>query len=275
MDPMKSNSMMKKAILALTGLLPAINPAFAAWELNMPVGVSTISPKTYDLHMLILWVSVAIGVVVFGAMIYAIINFRHSKGAVAAKWDHSTKAEIIWTVIPVFILVAMAIPAAQTLIEIEDSRNTEMTVKITGYQWKWHYEYVGEDVGFYSNLADTSNETRQLGSGKDPFEVENYLLDVDKPLVVPANTKIRYLITSNDVLHSWWVPEFAIKKDAIPGFINEGWFEITEPGIYRGQCTELCGKDHGFMPVVVEVLDKNDFQAWLASEQSDVRLARR
>ena len=275
MDPMKSNSMMKKAILALAGLLPAINPAQAAWELNMPVGVSTISGKTYDLHMLILWVCVAIGVLVFGAMIYAIMTFRHSKGAVAAKWDHSTNAEIIWTVIPVFILVAMAVPSAQTLIEIEDSRDTEMTVKITGYQWKWHYEYVGEDVGFYSNLAASSNETRQLGSGLDPFDVDNYLLDVDRPLVVPANTKIRYLITSNDVLHSWWVPDFAVKKDAIPGFINEGWFEITEPGVYRGQCTELCGKDHGFMPVVVEVLDKNDFQAWLASEQADVRMAQR
>ncbi len=272
---MMGNSMMKKALLALAGLTLAGNAAQAEWELNMPVGVSTISPKTYDLHMLTLWICVAIGVLVFGAMIYAIFKFRHSQGAVAATWDHSTTAEIVWTVLPVLVLVALAIPAAQTLIELEDTRDTEMTIKITGYQWKWHYEYVGEDVDFYSSLAQTSNAARQLGADADPFEVENYLLEVDRPLIVPANTKIRYLITSNDVLHSWWVPDFAIKKDAIPGFINEGWFEITKPGVYRGQCTELCGKDHGFMPVVVEVLDENDYQAWLNGQQTDTRLAQR
>jgi len=160
------------------------------------------------------------------------------------------------------------VPAAQTLVEIEDTRDTEMTIKITGYQWKWHYEYVGEDVGFYSSLADASNATRQLNSGIDPFETENYLLDVDQPLVIPADTKIRYLLTANDVLHAWWMPDFAVKKDAIPGFINEGWFKVNEPGVYRGQCAELCGKDHGFMPVVVEVLSKDDYAAWLKAQKN-------
>jgi cytochrome c oxidase subunit 2 len=253
-------------LLALAGGLLAA-PARAAWELNMPVGVTDVSGKVYDLHMLILWVCVAIAVVVFTAMIYCIVVFRKSRGAVPATFSHSTTAEIIWTIVPVVILVAMAVPAAQTLVEIEDTRDTEMTVKITGYQWKWHYEYVGEDVSFYSNLAAASNAARQLGSGLDPFQEENYLLDVDRPLVIPVDTKIRYLTTSNDVLHAWWVPDFAVKKDAIPGFINEGWFRVKEPGTYRGQCAELCGKDHGFMPVVVEALPKAAFADWLAEQR--------
>lgn len=247
--------------------------AWADWEVNMPVGVTDVSSKVFDLHMLIFWVCVAIAVPVFAAMIYCLVAFRNSKGAVAAKWSHSTTAEIVWTVVPVFILVAMAVPAAQTLVEIEDTRDTEMTVKITGYQWKWHYEYIGEDVGFYSNLADASNETRQKNSGIDPFETDNYLLDVDRPLVIPVDTKIRYLITANDVLHAWWMPDFAVKKDAIPGFINEGWFKVNEPGVYRGQCAELCGKDHGFMPVVVEVLPKEEFAAWLADQHGGAAAA--
>ena len=162
----------------------------------------------------------------------------------------------------------MAVPAAQTLVKIEDNRESEMTVLITGYQWKWHYEYVGEDVGFYSNLSSESNAARRLHADVDVFEVDNYLLDVDRPLVVPANTRIRYLITSNDVLHAWWVPDIAIKKDAIPGFVNEGTFEVNEPGVYRGQCAELCGKDHGFMPVVLEVLPKEEFDDWLEAQKA-------
>ncbi len=252
------------ALLAACGA-PAAN---AAWELNMPVGVTPISREVYDLHMLILWICVAIGILTFGAMIYAIVAFRKSKGAVAAKFSHSTTAEITWTVVPTLILVFMAFQAAPALIRIEDTRDAELTVKITGYQWKWQYEYLGEGVSFYSNLAADSNATRQLGSGQDPFAVENYLLEVDRPLVVPANTKIRYLITSNDVLHAWWMPDFAVKRDAIPGYINEGWFLVEEPGVYRGQCAELCGKDHGFMPVVVEVLPKTDFSAWLDGQKA-------
>jgi cytochrome c oxidase subunit 2 len=153
-------------------------------------------------------------------------------------------------------------------VEIEDTRGTEMTIKITGYQWKWRYDYVGEDTGFFSSLAQPSNEARRLNSNIDPYSVENYLLEVDRPLVVPVDTKIRYLITANDVLHAWWVPDFAVKKDAIPGYINEGWFQVNETGTYRGQCAELCGKDHGFMPVVVEVLSKEDYAAWLDKQKS-------
>jgi cytochrome c oxidase subunit 2 len=262
----------KKPITA--GMLLASSPAFAAWQVNMPVGVTEVSQKVYGLHMLIFWICVIIAIIVFGAMIYAMLTFRKSRGVTPATFSHSTQAEIIWTLIPALILVSMAVPAARTLIEIEDTRDTEMTVKITGYQWKWHYEYVGEDVGFYSSLAATSNAARRLDSGIDPFAVENYLLDVDRPLVIPAGVKVRYLITSNDVLHAWWVPDFAVKKDAIPGFINEGWFQVNSAGTYRGQCAELCGKDHGFMPVVVEVLPRDDFNAWLAAERADQSVAR-
>ena len=260
-------------LVALAGGVLGASRAHAAWELNMPVGVTEVSEKVFDLHMLILWVCTVIGVVVFGAMIYCLVAFRRSKGAEPAKFSHSTTAEIVWTIIPVTILIGMAVPAAQTLVAIEDTSGTEMTIKITGYQWKWEYEYIDTDVRFFSNLADTSNAARQLGSELDPFTVDNYLLDVDRPLVVPTDTKIRYLITSNDVLHAWWVPDFAVKKDAIPGFVNEGWFQINQPGTYRGQCAELCGKDHGFMPVVVEALPPEEFQAWLAEQSSGQAVA--
>ncbi len=243
-------------------------------SINMPVGVTPVSAKVHDLHMLIFWVCVAIAIVVFGAMIYCIVSYRKSKGAVPSGPSHSTKVEVVWTVIPTLILVAMAVPAARTLVEIEDTRGSEMTIKITGYQWKWHYEYLGEGVDFFSNLAADSNAARRIGSGIDPATVDHYLLNVDRPLVVPAGVKIRYLITSNDVLHAWWVPDFAVKKDAIPGFINEGWFEVQKPGTYRGQCAELCGKDHGFMPIVVEALPREAFDAWLA-EQKTVAAVRR
>ena len=260
-------------LCAVAGTLSLFSPmALANWELNMPRGVTDLSVKIYDLHMLIFYVCCVIAVVVFGAMIYALIVFRKSRGAIPAKFTHSNLAEFIWTVIPVIILVAMAIPAAAVLVEIEDTSGTEMTVKITGYQWKWEYEYLGENVSFFSNLDADSNAARQLETDIDPFTVDNYLLNVDEPLVLPADRRIRYLITSNDVLHAWWVPEFAVKKDAIPGFVNEGWFKVNEPGTYRGQCAELCGKDHGFMPVVVEVLPPLEFDAWL-TEQKQASLA--
>lgn len=249
-------------VLPLAGLAAAQAEA-PRWQLNMPVGVTPISRETYDLHMLILWVCVVIGVVVFGAMIYALVAFRKSKGAQPAKWSHSTSAEIIWTVVPTLIVVWMAFVAAPAVIKIEDTRDAELTVKITGYQWKWEYEYLGEEVSFFSTLDAGSNSARQLGSGISPRTVDNYLLEVDQRLVVPTDTKIRYLLTSNDVLHAWWVPDLAVKRDAIPGRMNEGWFLIEEPGVYRGQCAELCGKDHGFMPVVVEALPPEEFQAWL------------
>ena len=254
--------------LPLLAALLVTPTAWADWELNMPVGVTDISAETYDLHMMVLWVCTIVGVLVFGAMIYAMLKFRKSRGAVAADFDHSTLAEMIWTTIPVLILVAMAIPAAQTMVKIDDNRDTEMTIKITGYQWKWHYEYVGQNVDYFSALSQTSNVARRLDSGVDPFAVENYLLDVDRPLVVPVGVKIRYLVTSNDVLHAWWVPDLAVKKDAVPGYFNEGWFQINEAGVYRGQCAELCGKDHGFMPVVVEALSAEDFANWLEEQTS-------
>ena len=249
-----------------TGLLPG-QAALAAWELNMPVGVTELSEQIHRLHMLIFWICVIIAVAVFGMMIYSIVKFRHSQGAVAAKFDHSTKAEIVWTIIPVAILVGMAIPAAETLIRIEDTRNSELTIKVTGYQWKWQYEYLDQNVSFFSTLARESDAARQLHSGIDPNTVEHYLLDVDKPLVVPVDTKVRVLLTSGDVIHAWWVPSFGMKKDAIPGFVNELWFRANQTGIYRGQCAELCGRDHAFMPVVVDVRSKDEYQAWLKQQQ--------
>ena len=261
--------MVKRALAAGAALMLGAAPAMAAWsDLNLRVGVTPLSREIHGLHMLILWICVAIAVAVFGVMIYSIATFRKSKGAVPATFEHNTKAEIIWTVIPVLILVGMAIPAARTLVKIDDSRGSDLTVKVTGYQWMWQYEYVGENVSFFSKLAQDSNEARQLDSGIDPSTVPNYLLDVDKPLVVPQGKKVRVLITAADVIHAWWVPDFGMKKDAIPGYINELWFIAEKPGVYRGQCAELCGRDHGFMPVVVEVKSQQDFDAWLASQKA-------
>ena len=249
----------------LLGLLP-MSAARADWALNMPVGVTDISAEIYDLHMLVMGVCTLIGAITFGLMIYALVNHRKSKGFEPAQFSHDTRAEAIWITLPALIVIGLALPSTKTLVKIEDNRDTEMTIKITGYQWKWHYDYLGENVSFYSNLAKSSNEARRIGSGIDPYDIENYLLEVDRPLVVPVDTKIRYLLTSNDVIHAWWVPDFAVKKDAVPGFINEGWFQINTPGTYRGQCAELCGKDHGFMPVVVEALTKDAYSEWLAKE---------
>jgi cytochrome c oxidase subunit II len=259
-----SKSLKSAAVIA--GCLPA-TAAFAAWELNMPVGVTELSRQIHGLHMLIFWICVLIALVVFGMMIYSIVKFRHSQGAVAANFDHSTKAEIVWTIIPIAILVGMAVPAAETLINIEDTRNSQLSVKVTGYQWKWHYEYLDKNVSFFSSLSDDSNRARQLNSGIDPSTVENYLLDVDNPLVVPVNTKVRILLTANDVIHAWWVPAFGMKKDAIPGFVNELWFNADKTGVYRGQCAELCGYDHAFMPVVVDVRTQEDYDSWLKAQQ--------
>jgi cytochrome c oxidase subunit 2 len=256
--------------LALAGLLASLaawaNPR--PWQLNMTPGVTSTSQDVFHLHMIILWICVAIGIVVFGAMFYAIFKFRKSKGAVAAQFSHNTTAEIIWTVIPILILVGMAWPATGTLVRMADTGDAELTVKITGYQWKWRYEYLGEGVGFMSSLARASDEARQLGSGIDPRTVENYLLDVDRPLVLPVGTKVRFVITAEDVIHAWWVPALGWKQDAIPGFINEAWTRIDEPGVYRGQCAELCGKDHGFMPIVVIAKPREEFDAWLAEQKA-------
>jgi cytochrome c oxidase subunit 2 len=235
---------------------------------NMPVGVTEISRNVYDLHMLIFWVCVGIGVVVFGVMFYSVFAHRRSRHPKPADFHESTSIEIMWTIVPFAILVAMAIPAAGALIKMEDMRGAQLSIKVTGYQWKWRYDYVDKDVGFFSTLHADSNYARQLGSGVDPNTVPNYLLEVDNRLVVPVRTKIRFLITANDVLHAWWVPDLAVKKDAIPGFVNEMWASIDQPGIYRGVCAELCGRDHGFMPVVVEAVDEKAFEQWLADRKA-------
>jgi cytochrome c oxidase subunit 2 len=264
------------AIAAAAALALASPAVLAAWDLNMTPGITAISRRVYDLHMLMFWWCVAIAVFVFGWMIYSIVRFRRSQGAVAdAKLVHNTRAEIIWTVLPVLILIGMAVPATRTLIETEDATNTELTIRVTGYQWKWGYQYVDGGVELFSTLDRASNAARQLGSGVDPATVPNYLLSVDHPLVVPAGVKVRLLITAQDVIHSWWVPALAIKKDAIPGFINEAWFKIDtdKTGLYRGQCAELCGRDHGFMPIVIDVRSKADFAAWLKTQQAMQRPA--
>ncbi len=259
---------------AVAGVIAALAalPARADWDLlNMPVGVSELSQEIYSTHMLMLWICVIIAVITFGAMIVAMVRFRKSKGAVADQTLlHNARLEATWTIIPVLILIGMAIPAVESLIKIEDTSGSELTIKVTGYQWQWHYEYLGSGVSFYSRLARTSDIARQKGSGIDPRSVENYLLEVDKPLVVPTGIKIRMLLTANDVIHAWWVPDFGMKRDAIPGFINEMWISVDadKPGTYRGQCAELCGADHGFMPIVVVAKPKPEFDAWLKQQQA-------
>ena len=261
----------KKGLLGLA-LASVVSPAIAEYGLNMTRGVTSFSEQAYDLHMIVLWVCVVIGIFVFGVMTYSMIYHRKSKGAVAATFSHSTKAEIVWTIVPIVILVALAIPATRTLIFMEASPEAEMTVKITGYQWKWRYQYIEEEFGFLSSLDSKANIVRQVGSGIDPNTVEHYLREVDNPLVLPVDTKIRFLITADDVIHSWWVPDFGWKRDAIPGFVNEAWVEISETGTYRGQCAELCGMDHGFMPIVAIVKSKEDYAAWVAEQKALARV---
>src|ERR1700733_12777885 len=256
------------------GLALSLSPAAHAesgWaQLNMPQGVTAMSRQIYGLHMLMFWMCCAVALVVFGFMTYSIFAFRKSRGAVAdTTLVHSTTVEIIWTILPIFILVATAVPAATTLIKTEDLRNSELTIRVTGFQWGWNYEYLNSGVSFFSRLDRASDAARQLGSGIDVTTVPHYLLNVDRPLVVPVGTKVRLLVTASDVIHSWWVPQFGVKKDAIPGFVNETWFNIDadKPGLYRGNCAELCGRDHGFMPIVVDARSKQDFQAWLKAIQ--------
>ena len=253
--------------LAIFGLTLA-GPAWSDLGLNMTPGVTAMSREIYDLHMLTLWICVVIGVGVYGVMVYSILKFRKSKGAVPAKFTHSYTVEVIWTVIPAIILIAMAVPAARTLIKMEDTRGSQLTIKVTGFQWRWQYDYIDEGVRFFSTLKRDSNAARKKGSGIDPKTIEHYLLDVDNPLVVPVNTKVRVLITAADVLHAWWMPAFGVKKDGIPGFINEAWFQADTIGTYRGQCAELCGMDHGFMPIVVRVTSRDDYNTWLSSQRT-------
>ncbi|WP_404842684.1 cytochrome c oxidase subunit II [Colwellia sp. Bg11-12] len=242
--------------------------AWADMQLNLTKGVTEVSRDVYDLHMLAMYICVAIGVVVFGAMFWSMVFHRKSKGAKSADFHESTKVEILWTAIPIVILIAMAVPATKTLIDMENNADSDVTIQITGSQWKWHYKYFDQDIEFYSVLS-TPREQYENQQGSTAVKGENYLLEVDKHLVIPINKKVRFLITSDDVIHAWWVPAFAVKQDANPGFINEAWTKVDKPGIYRGQCAELCGKDHGFMPIVVEVKTEADYALWL-DEQREI-----
>lgn len=239
--------------------------AIAAWETNMTEGVTAISRSVYSLHMQIFWICVAIAIAVFSVMLWSIIYHRKSSGAKASQFHENTTVELAWTIIPILILVAMAIPATKTLIEMYDTEESDVDIQITGYQWKWQYHYLEEDLSFFSALQTPRDEITNQSEKN-----EHYLLEVDEPLVLPVGKKIRFLMTSNDVIHSWWVPAFAVKKDAIPGFINESWARPEEVGIYRGQCAELCGKDHGFMPIVVKVVEENEYVKWVTDKKTAI-----
>lgn len=234
---------------------------FAQSGYNMPQGVTETSRSVYGLHMLVLIVCAIASVVVYGLIVYSIIRHRKSRGVEAKQFHESTTVEVIWTLVPLIVLVALAVPATKALIELEDSSNPDMTIKVTGYQWKWEYEYLDHDINFFSTLSTPAS---QIYNREE--KGEHYLLEVDNRMVVPVDTRIRILTTAADVIHAWWVPELGWKKDAIPGMVNDAWTQIDEPGVYRGQCAELCGKDHGFMPIVVEALPKDEFEAWVKEQ---------
>jgi cytochrome c oxidase subunit 2 len=233
------------------------------WRLNITEGVTSVSRNVYDLHMLIFWICCVIGVIVFGVMFVSMYLHRKSRGAVASNFHESTFLEIVWTVIPFFILVGMAFPATKSLIDIYDTSDPDVEVIVTGYQWKWKYEYPEHGVSFFSNLSTPAEQITG-----DAEKGEHYLLEVDEPLIVPVGKKVRFLVTAADVIHSWWVPDLAVKRDAIPGFINEAWTKIEEPGLFRGQCAELCGKDHGFMPIEVKAVPQEEYDAFIAERKA-------
>lgn len=253
------------ARLASGALLAVASGSALADELNMRVGVTEISRQVYELHMIILGICVVIGIIVFGALFWSVFNHRKSLGAEPANFHDDARIEIAWTVIPTLILILMAIPATQVLVAMYDTGGEDMLVEVRGYQWKWQYKYLDGDYNdtysFFSNLATPRDQITNQS-----VKTDNYLLEVDEPLRIPANRKVRFLVTAEDVIHAWWVPDFGIKRDAVPGMLNELWTVVPEPGVYRGQCTELCGKDHGFMPIVVEVLPEQEFDAWYASK---------
>lgn len=249
----------------ILGVLPILAGA-AEWPLNMTEGVTTVSREIYGLHMQIFWWCVAIGVVVFGVMLYTMIMHRKSLGAKPANFHENTTLELIWTIIPVIILVIMAVPATKTLVKIYDTDDADLDILITGYQWKWKYEYLddnGENVSFFSVLSTPREEIEDKA-----VQNVNYLIEVDEPLYIPTGKKVRFLVTAADVIHSWWVPSLAVKRDAIPGYIHEAWTKVEEPGIFRGQCAELCGKDHGFMPIEVHAVPQAEFDQWIEGKKA-------
>jgi len=248
-------------LYSVLGLCQSLQAAADPWQLNMHKGVTPLSHDIYDLHMVALAVCTVIGILVFGVMIYSLIHHRKSKGHKAASFHDNVRVEILWTIIPFLILVGLAVPATKVLIRLEDSSESDVTIKVIGHQWKWQYQYLDQGINFYSNLSTPFAQIENQ-KPKDQW----YLLQVDKPLVLPIHKKVRFLVTSNDVIHSWWVPELGVKRDAIPGFMHEAWARIEKPGVYRGQCAELCGINHGFMPIVVEAVTEKAFDAWVAKQ---------
>ena len=236
----------------------------AASQLNMPQGVTEVSQVAYDIHMIMMWICTAIGVLVFGFMFYVMYAHRKSRGAVAENFHENTLVELLWTVVPAIILIVMAIPATTALLKVYDTENADIDIKVTGYQWKWQYEYLGEGVKFLSELRTSEDEIY----GREP-KGEHYLREVTEPLVIPAGKKVRFLITGSDVIHSWWVPDFGVKRDAVPGLFTTAWAKTDEPGVYVGECTELCGRGHAFMPVVVEVKEEEEYNQWLAGKKAE------
>ncbi|HSH26503.1 MAG TPA: cytochrome c oxidase subunit II [Wenzhouxiangella sp.] len=255
--------------LAVLAVITVVTWGLFAVGDNMPAGVTAYSQNVYQLHNIVLAVVTVIGILVFTAMFTSIFVHRKSRGYKAASFSHSTAAEITWTAIPVVILVILAIPSTIVLIDMEDTGGADINIKVTGFQWLWQYEYLEDGVEFYSMLDRESNRARQTGSNIDVRTIDNYLLEVDNRLIVPTDTKVRFLLTSGDVIHSWWVPELGWKRDAIPGMVNEAWVQIEEEGVYRGQCAELCGKDHGFMPIVVEAVSPDEYRQWIESRKSE------
>lgn len=258
--------MNKRTILSLGATflsLFAVN-SYAAYELNLKTPATEIASQIYDLHMLIIWVCLAIFVVVFGLMFYSIFKHRKSTGHQASQFHENHLLEVIWTIIPVVILACMAYPATKTILAMKDTSAADMEIKVTASQWKWGYDYMGQDVKFISTLATTQDQIQNKAE-----KGENYLLEVDNPMVVPVGKKVTLLITAQDVIHAWWVPEFGVKQDAIPGFVKEAWFKADKPGTFRGQCAELCGKDHGFMPIVVVAKEEAEYNEWLAEKKAE------
>jgi len=242
--------------------------ALAEYGFNLQTPASEVAQHVFQLHNLIMLVCLGIFIVVFGAMFYSLFKHRKSVGHKAAHFHENTTVEVIWTVIPFVILMGMAYPAAKVVIDMKDTTNPDLTVKITGYQWKWGYDYLNDGISFYSNLSTPREQINGTAA-----KGEHYLLEVDEPMVVPVGKRVRLLITANDVLHSWWVPALGAKQDAIPGFIRDSWFKADKIGTYRGQCVELCGKDHGFMPIVVEVVSEEDYKAWVAKKKGTAQVA--
>ena len=266
----KTNNLSKSAFTALLMLPLYPSKVLSDWDaLNMREGVTQVSRDVFELHMLIFYICVAIGAVVFSVMFYSLFRYTKKRNPNPSTFHESTKLEVAWTIIPFLVLIAMAVPASKTLTEIYDDEEGEINIQVVGYQWKWEYKYLEDDINFFSNLSTDQDEIYNLVP-----KGENYLLEVDEPLIIPVDTRVRFLITANDVIHSWWVPDFAIKQDAIPGFINTAWTRAEETGIYRGNCTELCGKNHGFMPVVVKVVEKDEYNDWVLTKKEEaIKLA--